>query len=106
MNRQAKSELPETENQVLRIITSNLKEGDEHMKIPRMLTINECAKEFAGTGLTGFRIRQLALNNEIVYLRAGKKILINVERLIDYLNTPQHQEEVAKYGSIRPVAMR
>ena len=51
--------------------------------IPQMKTINETAKI---TGLARYHIRQLALQNQIKHVRAGKKILINVDKLIEFLN--------------------
>ncbi len=75
------------------------------MTIPTMATVNEAAKMFGGT-LTAFRIRQLALNNEIPNVRAGKKILINIEKLCDYLNNPNPKQENAPQGIIRKVAER
>lgn len=52
--------------------------------IPRMMTIEAAAD---ATGLAKYRLRSLALNDKIVHIKAGKKILINVDRLIDFLNT-------------------
>ena len=52
--------------------------------IPRMRTIKQTAEE---TGLAYNYIRNLCLQNKIVYVRAGNKYLINVDKLIDYLNT-------------------
>ncbi len=54
-----------------------------NLNIPQMLTINEAAKT---TGLAKYFIRQLALQNKVKNVRAGKKILINLEKLIEYLN--------------------
>lgn len=73
------------------------------MPVPRMLTINECAKEFEGTGLTAYRLRQLALTNQIIKIRAGKKILINADKLIEYLNNPTPLRSGEEAGKIRPV---
>ena len=73
------------------------------MPVPRMLTINECAKEFEGTGLTAYRLRQLALTNQIINIRAGKKILINADKLIEYLNNPNPFQSREEAGKIRPV---
>lgn len=56
----------------------------QQINIPQMATINEAAKL---TGLAKYFIRQLALKNQIKNVRAGKKILINVEKLVEYLNT-------------------
>lgn len=52
-------------------------------KIPKMATINEAA---ALTGLAKHFIRQLALQNKVRSVRAGKKILVNLEKLVDFLN--------------------
>lgn len=62
--------------------------------IPTMKTIEETAKI---TGLAKYRIRQLALDNKIVSLRAGKKILVNIEKLIEYLNS-SNENNVVKEG--------
>ncbi len=52
-------------------------------RVPKMATINEAATI---TGLAKHFIRQLALQNKIKNVRAGKKILVNVEKLVDFLN--------------------
>lgn len=51
---------------------------------PHMTTVKEAAKI---TGLSVYRIRQMVLEGRIVHIRAGKKILINIDKLIDHLNT-------------------
>lgn len=53
------------------------------IKIPKMATITEAAEL---TGLAKHYIRQLCLQNKIKYLKAGKKFLINVDKLIEFLN--------------------
>lgn len=50
---------------------------------PRMLTLRQCSKE---TGLSYEYLRQLCLQNKIVYVKAGSKYLINAEKLADYFN--------------------
>ena len=52
--------------------------------IPRMRTIKDTAKE---TGLAYNYIRTLCLQNKIVYVKAGNKYLVNVDKLVEYLNT-------------------
>lgn len=52
--------------------------------VPKMRTIKETAKE---TELSYNYIRNLCLQNKIVYVRAGNKYLVNVDKLIEYLNT-------------------
>lgn len=51
--------------------------------MPRMRTIKQTAKE---TGLAYNYIRNLCLQNKIVYVRAGNKYLVNVDKLIEFLN--------------------
>ena len=51
--------------------------------IPQMVTIKEAAEK---TGLANFNIRQLCLINKIIHVRAGRKYLINFEKLIEFLN--------------------
>ena len=58
----------------------------EEIKVPKMLSIRETAKT---TGLPEYYVRQLVANNEICFVKAGRKYLINIEKLIEYLNTPQ-----------------
>lgn len=51
--------------------------------IPKMLTINETAKQ---TGLPAYFIRQCVLQGKIKYIKAGKKYLINLDKLVEFLN--------------------
>ena len=51
--------------------------------VPTMLTINETSER---TGISYFAIRQLCLQGKIVFIRSGKKYLINFEKFIEYLN--------------------
>lgn len=50
---------------------------------PRMLTIKQVVAE---TNLSYEFIRQLCLQNKIVFIRSGNKYLINFEKFVDYLN--------------------
>ncbi len=60
--------------------------------VPRMRTVHEAAEELrrmdANTGVTEYHIRQLAINNIIPRVKAGKKYLINLDALIEYLSQP------------------
>ena len=58
--------------------------------IPRMLTIKQTAQEF---GLPEHYIRSLARSGKIVATRAGVKILINADRLAEFLNNSRLGEE-------------
>ncbi len=58
--------------------------------VPRMRTVHEAAEELrrmdANTAVTEYHIRQLAINNIIPRVKAGKKYLINLDALIAYLS--------------------
>ena len=60
----------------------------EEMKIPTMLSIQDTAKR---TGLSKTYIRKLCWDRKISYVKSGSKYLVNLERLIEYLNTPQSE---------------
>lgn len=53
------------------------------MTIPRMVGITEASKQ---TGLSYDFIRKLCLQDKIVYVRAGVKYLINLDKLLEFLN--------------------
>ena len=48
-----------------------------------MKTIKEISRL---SGLSYYYIRNLCLNNQIVYVRAGNKFLINYDRFAEFLN--------------------
>ena len=60
--------------------------GDIDILIPTMLTIGEVAER---TGLAKHYVRKLVLDNQIHYIKAGRKYLINYEKLIQYLDSQQ-----------------
>ena len=49
-----------------------------------MLTIKEAAELV--DGLSPYRVRQICLTNQIPYITAGRKYLINKELFLNYLN--------------------
>ncbi|MBS7398063.1 MAG: DNA-binding protein [Ruminiclostridium sp.] len=51
--------------------------------VPRMRTIRQTAELLE---LPEYFVRQLVKENRIPYVLAGRKALINVDRMIDYLN--------------------
>lgn len=55
----------------------------ESISIPTMVSIKECAER---TNLSATYIRKLVWDNKIVYVKTGKKYLVNLERFVDYLN--------------------
>ena len=68
--------------------------------VPTMLTINEAAEK---TGLAKYYIRQCCLNNKIVHVRCGKRILVNLDKFIEFLNTNKGEQDVKadQKGEIR-----
>lgn len=54
------------------------------LKMPVMKTIKQIMEE---TGFSYRYLAQLCHQNKIVYVRTGKKFLINYEKFIEYLNT-------------------
>lgn len=73
------------EKNELGVITAKvLPEGNEPKSLPHMKTIKEMI-ELTGLPYTFFR--GLCVQNKIVYIKTGKKYLINYDRFIDYLNS-------------------
>lgn len=60
--------------------------------LPRMRTVKEAAAELkaidSGTAITEYHIRQLALSGVLPRVKAGRKLLINLDTLIEYLQDP------------------
>lgn len=53
------------------------------MQIPTMRTIKEAAET---TGISYNALWKMCRKNQIVYVKVGNKYLINMEKLVDYLN--------------------
>lgn len=66
--------------------------------MPRMGTLREAAEL---TGLSYGCLRQKALSGEIVAVRAGRKFLVNLDKLVDFLNG----ETVSAQQPKEPVAV-
>lgn len=64
----------------------------ETIRPPRMRTVKEAAQEFKAldshTAVTEYHIRRLALQGVLPKVKAGKKVLINLDTLIEYLQNP------------------
>lgn len=58
----------------------------KRMAIPAMVTIKEAAEK---TGLSYYYIRKLCLEKKVVHITAGRKVLINEEKFINFLNGEQ-----------------
>ncbi len=76
-----------------------------YTNIPTMKTIDETAVLL---GLPKHWVRQKVLNGEIVAVRSGKRYLVNVDKLIEYLNsnTLTPTEETVSHGGIKPVPVK
>lgn len=74
----------------------------------RMRTISEAAKYFKekdkGTSLTEFAIRTLVLSGKVPYVQIGRKYLLSLDRLEEYLLNNDPEE--APHRGIRPVRNR
>lgn len=68
--------------------------------IPRMRTIKECMEELRqidpNTAIREYFIRDLVNSNVIPTVHAGRKILINFDGLLQYLNNPGNVQGVGK----------
>ena len=59
-------------------------------KIPVLKTINEASQL---VGLARYHLRQLVKQNKVKFIFAGRKVLINMDSLIEYLNNGETQAE-------------
>ena len=86
---------------------------EQPRKIPRMRTVKEAAQEIkqldANTAVTETHIRRLALSGILPRVKAGKKYLINLDTLFEYLENPTaekfqpKQDDHATVGGIRKI---
>lgn len=63
-----------------------------NFNIPRMRTVHEAAQELKAidehTAVTEHHIRQLVISGVLPRIQAGRKLLINFDTLIEYLQNP------------------
>lgn len=61
-------------------------------RVPRMRTVREAADELKAhdphTAMTAYHIRRLCLDGVIPTVKAGKKILLDLDILIEYMANP------------------
>lgn len=65
---------------------------------PHMGTIKEAAD---ASGLTVYRVRRLVASGRIRYIKAGRRILVNLDSLARYLNAGDQPEPVTCGGMQR-----
>ena len=82
-------------------------------KIPVVLTVKDAVhkikEDCPGTAITENYLRQLIKDGVLPELKAGNKVLINLDVLIEYLSNPtaekfQPKSKVIGFGGIRPIA--
>ena len=60
--------------------------------IPKMRTVNEAAQELKqldpNTAMSSYHIRRLCLDGILPTVRAGKKLLLDLNLLIEYMTDP------------------
>lgn len=59
--------------------------------IPCMKTINEAAEI---VNLAKYHIRQLVLQDKVKYVKAGRKYLLNLDSLVNYLKNGETEERM------------
>ena len=68
------------------------------MTTPRMRTIKEVVEELKQidekTAIREHYVRELVYTHKIPYVRAGRKILVNFDAFIEYLQQPQQIDDV------------
>lgn len=69
-----------------------IEKGSENVTIPTMVGLAEASSK---TGVSYDYLRKLCLRNQIVHIRAGRRYLINLEKLVDYLNKGETRTEQA-----------
>ena len=83
----------------------------ETTRTPRMRTVKEAAQELKAldshTAVTEYHIRRLALQGVLPKVKAGKKVLINLDTLIEYLQNPNAEKfrvaATPKVNGVRPI---
>lgn len=65
---------------------------EKDARVPRMRTVKEAAQEIKAidphTAMTPYHIRRLCLTGILPTVKAGKKILLNLDTLIEYMQDP------------------
>ena len=95
------------------MMTNTAAEQAATRKIPVVLTVKDAVhkikEDCPGTAITENYLRQLIKDGVLPELKAGNKVLINLDVLIEYLTDPtaekfQPKAKVYSFGGIRPIA--
>ena len=78
---------------------------EKQIHIPQMETIAKTAEIF---GLPEHFVRKLVLCRMVVFVKAGKKYLVNIEKFADFLNgaTADETSEEENEGRIPPIPLK
>ena len=72
-------------------------------KLARMRTLDECYAEIKkmdeNTAISKYYIRQLAISDKIPVVMCGKKRLINLDGLIEYLSSPHNTAAITSIAN-------
>ena len=71
-------------------IENNEANNTTELKIPRMVPIQTVADE---CGFSYKTLWKMCKENQIVYIKAGNKYLINFDKFIEFLNTGVQEQE-------------
>ena len=71
---------------------------DSKISPPRMRTIRQAARE---TGFPENAIRRLVKEDAIVYVRCGSKVLVNLDRFIEFLNEGGNHDSKSRVSNQR-----
>jgi len=75
--------------------------------LPRMRTCKQCIIELKqydqNTAVTEHYLRDLIRQNKVVHVWSGRRILINFDSLLAYLNDPHKKSEVLMLNNIRQI---
>lgn len=75
--------------------------------MPRMRTIQEAIaavkEQDPNTAITAHFVRQLVISGEFPSIKAGKKYLINLDSLFEFLANPQTTDKESENGNVRKI---
>lgn len=73
---------------------------DSIVHFPQMATIREAAEK---SGLAVYRVRKLVASGQVRYIKAGRRILVNLDSLARYLETGDQPAPIVYSGIHRVI---
>ena len=78
------------------------------MSTPRMRTIKQAIAELkekdSNTAFTESALRRAVSSGDIPHIRAGNKVLVNLDTVESYLNGTLSNDKITDFGNIRRLA--